>query len=141
MAPLDAGRADGRAVVARARASATALVATVLAATAASSLLPSVRSLDVLVGPAAAIGAIGPAIGYRRYLLARDRRGSYLRAVVSALAVTGVAALFGAAVHGVTGELLPLIGPFMHVLLAAVIWPADERLSAFSGAPSGPGKS
>jgi hypothetical protein len=130
-----------RRVLMRARTVAAALVLGVLAFIAVSGILPRVPSLGVLVLPAAAFGAISPVFGYRLYLLLRERiapgasaaecRATFLRAVVLALAVTDAAAVFGVLVHALTGDLLVLIGAFMHVLLAGAIWPTEDRLQLF----------
>ena len=133
--------AADRSAVRRARTIAGALVAGVLLLTAVSALLRPSAALGVLVVPAAALGAISPAIGYRLYLLLRERipaeaptwerRAVYVRAVVLSLAVTEAAALFGALVFGLTSDPIALLGPLMHVLLAGAIWPSLERLEGF----------
>lgn len=146
-----AGRADGdganHATVARARLIAGALVAGVLLLTTASGLMRAKAGLGGTVVPAAVLGAVGPVIGFRLYLLTRDRipreapealrRAAYLRAVLLALAVTEAAALFGVVIHGLTGNPLALIGVLTHVLLAGAIWPSPERLETFLEVPSG----
>jgi hypothetical protein len=140
------GEGANRATVARARLIAGALVAGVLLLTTASGLIRATAGLGGTVIPAAVLGAVGPVIGFRLYLLTRDRiprdapddrrRAAYLRAVLLALAVTEAAALFGVVVHGLTGNPLALIGVLTHVLLAGAIWPAPERLETFLESPS-----
>ena len=138
--------AANRTALGRARAMAAAWVGGVILVTAFSGQLPRVPAVAVLVLPAAVMGAVSPVIGFRLYLLLRERiapetgpaerRRLYIRAVSLALAVTALAAIFGVIIYGTTGELITLIGPFMHILLAGAIWPTDDRLEAFVDPPA-----
>jgi hypothetical protein len=124
-------------------------VAVPLVLAAASGLLPRVDGSAALVIPSAVAGAAGPVVGYRLYQLQRERlpraaaeadcRRAFLRATVLALGITEGAALLGIVVHGMTGELLALIGLFMHVLLAGALWPTEEKLQGFLTAASASG--
>jgi hypothetical protein len=89
------------------------------------------------------IGAASPALAYRLYQLLRDRlapgstasrrRETFLMANVLCFAITEGAALFGVIVYALTGAPLALIGVGMHVLLAGVLWPSEEKLAGFTG--------
>lgn len=112
-----------------------------LVMTALSELVPVSASSTVLVAPATLVGLVSLPIGFRLYSALRERhpRGAtsaagyraFLRATLAALSITEGAALFGVIAHVLSGQLMPLMGVAMHVLLAAVIWPSATRLDLF----------
>jgi hypothetical protein len=127
----------------RARLVVGALIGGVLILTALSGFMRRVHGTEGLVVPAAVIGAVAPAIGFRLYQLLRDRltprddaarrREAFLRANVLAFAITEGAAVFGVVVFAMTGAPLALIGVLMHVLLGGAVWPTEEKLAGFVG--------
>jgi hypothetical protein len=108
-------------------------------------LLGPLGTNAALVGPAALLGLVSPVIGYRLYLLLRDRIPSeadvearcrsFVSAGLVALAVTDGIALLGLVAYFVSGQPYSLVGVATHVLLAGAIWPSPERLQAFVEGP------
>jgi hypothetical protein len=97
--------------------------------------------LHYLVAPAGLLGIISPVIGYRLYQAMRRRipptadreqrcRG-FLTATIAPLAVTEGIALIGIVAFMLSGAPACLIGVLTHVILAAAIWPTQERLEQF----------
>ncbi len=96
----------------------------------------------VLSLPAALFGVVSPVIGYRLYHTIRDRLApdasdgercrAFLQANLVALAVTEAAAFLGIVAYMLSREPWGLLGLLMHVLLAAAIWPSDERFHGFT---------
>lgn len=117
------------------------VVAVVALAAISNQFAPVGTSAGFLVAPAGLLGLVSPVVGYRLYLMIRERvpAGSgtaagcnaFLRATIAALAVTEGIALFGVVVFMLTSRLPALLGAATHVLLAGAIWPTPERLEAF----------
>lgn len=94
-----------------------------------------------LAFPVSLIGLISPVIGYRLYLLQRERIPAaagpaercraFLRAGILALAVTEGVALLGVIGYALSGTLSALSGVLTHVLLVGALWPTRERLESF----------
>jgi len=123
------------------------MAAGVLFVAALSGLFEPTGALSVLIGPAALFGLVGPVLGYRLYLLLRERipaeadaverRRVFLRATLSALSITEAAALFGVLVFVFSGEWYAAVGVATHIILTGAIWPTQERLDAFLETRSG----
>ena len=154
--PVDStttGETSERGAVGRARRRAGLLVLAALIPTAVSGVLPLRARVEFLAMPAALAGLVGPVIGYRLYLLFRERidadsevgercRG-FVRATTYALSITAAIAVAGAILFALTHEVATLVGALGHVLLAGAIWPSAERLEAFleespASDPAGP---
>lgn len=94
-----------------------------------------------LIFPVGLIGLISPVLGYRLYLYVRSkvadaadiegRAGSFVRATLTAMAVTEGIAFCGVVVYMLTGGALALTGVLTHLLLAGAIWPTREKLDLF----------
>ena len=102
----------------------------------------------LMVFPVSLIGLVSPVIGYRLYLLRRERVPTgasrteacraFLHAGIVALAVTQGAAILGLVGYALSGTLSALSGVLTHVLLVGAIWPAPERLESFLGREASP---
>jgi len=90
----------------------------------------------VLVPLTALFGLVSPVLGYRLYLLIRERPAPaaverFRTATILGLAVTESAAFSGLIAYLLSGRVETLIGLVTHILLAGAIWPSDERLRMF----------
>lgn len=130
-----------------ARLMAGGMAAGVLFIAALSGLFEPSGALSALIGPAALFGLVSPVLGYRLYLLMRERVPTaadtpercrtFLRATLSALSITEAAALFGVLVFVFTAEWYAAVGVATHILLTGALWPTQERLGTFLETPDG----
>jgi hypothetical protein len=100
--------------------------------------LPAIGRIAFLAPPIALLGLVAPVIGFRLWLwmleqvprdaAPRQRCDRFLRATVTALSVTEVAAVLGLVAWVASGQPFALAGVLTHVLLAGAIWPRRERL-------------
>ena len=123
--------------LARARLLTAVLTAGPLLLLGAVSLLPSPGTTDVLVLPAGLFGLVAPAIAWRlqaRILerargSASERRRTYVRSLLVALAVTEGAAMLAVLAWHLSREAVALLALPMHLVLAFALWPSEERLA------------
>ena len=97
--------------------------------------------LYYLVAPAGLLGIVSPVIGYRLYLGMRRRMPptadleqrcrSFFTATIAPLAITEGIALIGVVAFMLSGAPACLIAVLTHVILAAAIWPTQERIEQF----------
>jgi len=97
--------------------------------------------LQYLAAPTALLGIVSPVIGFRIYLAMKrrippeagleQRCQRFFTATIAPLAVTDGIALIGVVAFMLSGAPACLIGVLTHVILAAAIWPTQERLEQF----------
>jgi len=134
---------DREAALSRARLIALALVAGTVALALAIAVIarqipphPDGGAARVMVPLSALFGLVSPVLGYRLYLLIRERPAPaaaerFRTATILGLAVTEGAAFSGLIAYLLSGRYETLIGLVTHILLAGAIWPSDERLRMF----------
>jgi len=129
------------AAVMRARVMVAALVGGVLTLLFVATFFSLNTPVAFLVFPVGLIGLVSPVIGYRLYLYARSkvpggadvegRAGAFVRATLTAMAISEGIAFCGIVVYMLTGGALALTGALTHLLLAGAIWPTREKLDQF----------
>jgi hypothetical protein len=130
-----------RATLIRSSITVGAITAGPLIITIVSAFIRLSSELQYLVAPAALLGIVSPVIGFRLYLALKRRLPAdaglgqrcqhFYTATIIPLAVTETVALFGVIAFMLSGAPACLIGVLTHVILAAAIWPTQERLEQF----------
>jgi hypothetical protein len=142
---MDRSDRDRAHALSTARALAAVLAAGPVLLTALAPLVPPSQGWSRLVVPVGVLGIVAPALAWRLQARIRESvaggaaagRRAYLRSLVLGLGVTEAAALLGVGVWLLAREVPALVGLPMHLVMAAALWPTEQRLQAAEEAAGG----